>query len=71
MYGFVLLGYIELSYRYMFGLLVLGTAVTPPVLSGDYGISLEQLVSITRNHDISVLQQNGGASQIQFYFLLH
>nr|GMC53904.1 calcium-transporting ATPase 9, plasma membrane-type-like isoform X1 [Ipomoea batatas] len=34
--------------------IVLGTAVTPPVLSGDYGISLEQLVSITRNHDISV-----------------
>ncbi|XP_019196763.1 PREDICTED: calcium-transporting ATPase 9, plasma membrane-type-like isoform X2 [Ipomoea nil] len=41
--------------------IVLGASVTPPVLSGDYGISLEQLVSITRNQDSSALQQNGGA----------
>ncbi|CAH9090555.1 unnamed protein product [Cuscuta epithymum] len=40
--------------------IVLGTSVTPPAPSGDYGIRLEQLASITRDHNLSVLQQNGG-----------
>ncbi|KAM5579900.1 calcium-transporting ATPase 9, plasma membrane-type-like [Rosa sericea] len=38
----------------------LGTKVTPPTPSGDYGIGLEPLVSLTREHNTSALQQYGG-----------
>ncbi|KAL3825024.1 hypothetical protein ACJIZ3_021053 [Penstemon smallii] len=41
--------------------IVLGTTATPPTPNGDYGIGLEQLVSMTRDHNISALQQYGGA----------
>ncbi|VFQ68985.1 unnamed protein product [Cuscuta campestris] len=40
--------------------IVLGTSATPPAPSGDYGIGVEQLGSITRDHNFSVLQQSGG-----------
>ncbi|KAF3623805.1 Calcium-transporting ATPase 9, plasma membrane-type [Capsicum annuum] len=41
--------------------IVLGTEVAPLPLCGDYEISLEQLTSVTRDHDLSALQQYGGA----------
>ncbi|XP_060206088.1 calcium-transporting ATPase 9, plasma membrane-type isoform X3 [Lycium barbarum] len=41
--------------------IVLGTEVAPLPPSGDYGISLEQLASVTRDHNLSALQQYGGA----------
>nr|XP_016505608.1 PREDICTED: calcium-transporting ATPase 9, plasma membrane-type-like isoform X1 [Nicotiana tabacum]XP_016505609.1 PREDICTED: calcium-transporting ATPase 9, plasma membrane-type-like isoform X1 [Nicotiana tabacum] len=41
--------------------IVLGTEVSPPAPTGDYGISLEQLASVTRDHNLSALQQYGGA----------
>ncbi|KAK6118714.1 hypothetical protein DH2020_047519 [Rehmannia glutinosa] len=40
--------------------IVLGTAVTPPSPSGDYAIGLEQLASMTRDHNLTALQQYGG-----------
>ncbi|PRQ51923.1 putative calcium-transporting ATPase [Rosa chinensis] len=42
----------------------LGTKVTPPTPSGDYGIGLEPLVSLTREHNTSALQQFGGVKGI-------
>ncbi|KAL3632815.1 Calcium-transporting ATPase 9, plasma membrane-type [Castilleja foliolosa] len=39
---------------------VLGTAVTPPSPNGEYGIGLEQLASMTRDHNIAAMQQYGG-----------
>uniref|UniRef100_A0A2P2MNJ3 Calcium-transporting ATPase n=2 Tax=Rhizophora mucronata TaxID=61149 RepID=A0A2P2MNJ3_RHIMU len=39
---------------------VVGPAVAPPTPSGDFGIGLEQLVSVTRDHNFSVLQQHEG-----------
>lgn len=42
----------------------LGTTVAPPTSSGDYGIALEQLVSLTRENNINALQQYGGAKGI-------
>ncbi|KAI3455723.1 hypothetical protein Pfo_012386 [Paulownia fortunei] len=41
--------------------IVLGTAVTPPSPNGDYAIGLEQLASMNRDHNLSALQQYGGA----------
>ncbi|XP_027771548.1 calcium-transporting ATPase 9, plasma membrane-type isoform X1 [Solanum pennellii] len=41
--------------------IVLGTEVAPLPPRGDYGISLEQLASVTRDHNLSALQQYGGA----------
>ncbi|XP_055825290.1 calcium-transporting ATPase 9, plasma membrane-type [Solanum dulcamara] len=41
--------------------IVLGTEVAPLPPCGDYGISLEQLASVTRDHNLSALQQYGGA----------
>lgn len=38
----------------------IGTFVQPPTPSGDYGIGLEQLASVTRDHNFSALQQYGG-----------
>ncbi|XP_030551279.1 calcium-transporting ATPase 9, plasma membrane-type-like isoform X2 [Rhodamnia argentea] len=38
-----------------------GPNATPPTAIGDYGIVLEQLASMTRDHDFSALQQYGGA----------
>lgn len=40
--------------------IVLGPTIAPPTPSGDYAIGLEQLVSMTRDHNISALQQYGG-----------
>lgn len=48
----------------------LGTTVASPTSSGDYGIALEQLVSLTRENNFNALQQYGGVSQLQMYFLL-
>ncbi|KAG8376409.1 hypothetical protein BUALT_Bualt09G0060500 [Buddleja alternifolia] len=42
--------------------------------TGDFGISSEELVSMSREHDLSFLQQCGGASYLQLHlkiFLLH
>ncbi|KAH9667736.1 calcium-transporting ATPase 9 plasma membrane-type [Citrus sinensis] len=39
--------------------LILGTLV-PPAPSGDFGIGLEQLASVTRDHNFSALEQYGG-----------
>lgn len=47
---------------------VLCPTVTPPTSSGDYAIGLEQLASMTRDHNFSALQQNGGVSQQWTYF---
>ncbi|KAK6796106.1 hypothetical protein RDI58_009561 [Solanum bulbocastanum] len=41
--------------------IVLGTEVAPLHPCGDYGISLEQLASVTRDYNLSALQQYGGA----------
>ncbi|KAK4427477.1 Calcium-transporting ATPase 9, plasma membrane-type [Sesamum alatum] len=42
--------------------IVLGTTVAPPSPNGDYGIGLEQLASMNRDHNLSALQQYGGVS---------
>lgn len=36
--------------------------VKPPIPTGEYAIGLEQLVSMSRDHDNSALRQYGGAS---------
>ncbi|XP_071710960.1 calcium-transporting ATPase 9, plasma membrane-type, partial [Rutidosis leptorrhynchoides] len=38
----------------------LGTTIAPPTPSGGYGIAAEQLVSMTRDHNITALHQYGG-----------
>uniref|UniRef100_A0A7N0RGP8 Calcium-transporting ATPase n=1 Tax=Kalanchoe fedtschenkoi TaxID=63787 RepID=A0A7N0RGP8_KALFE len=38
--------------------------VAPPISNGDYGIGLEQLASMTRDHNISALQQYGGVKGV-------
>ncbi|TKY64678.1 Calcium-transporting ATPase 9 [Spatholobus suberectus] len=40
--------------------IVISTAVTPPTPVGDYAIGLEQLVSMSKDQNISALQQYGG-----------
>ncbi|CAK7323699.1 unnamed protein product [Dovyalis caffra] len=40
--------------------IVLGPSATSPNATGDYDIGLEQLASMTRDHDFSSLQQCGG-----------
>ncbi|KAJ7962686.1 Calcium-transporting ATPase [Quillaja saponaria] len=40
--------------------IVIGSTVAPPTPSGDYAIGLEQLASMTRDHNMSALQQYGG-----------
>jgi len=47
---------------------VLGPSATPPTATGDYAIELEQLASMTRDHNFSSLQQYGGVSQLQTGF---
>ncbi|XP_050383372.1 calcium-transporting ATPase 9, plasma membrane-type [Argentina anserina] len=42
----------------------LSTTVTPATPSGDYGIAHEQIVSLTREHNISALQQYGGVKGV-------
>lgn len=37
-----------------------GSVVAPPVANGEYGIALEQLSSMTRDHNMSALKQYGG-----------
>ncbi|KAL6560043.1 Calcium-transporting ATPase 9, plasma membrane-type [Orobanche gracilis] len=44
--------------------IVLGTAATPPSPNGDYAIGPEQLASMTRDHNLSALQQHGGVKGI-------
>ncbi|CAI9114541.1 OLC1v1015288C1 [Oldenlandia corymbosa var. corymbosa] len=39
--------------------IVLGSNVAPPTANGEYGIGLEQLVSMTRDNNTSALQQYG------------
>ncbi|KAK3411186.1 hypothetical protein EUGRSUZ_J03164 [Eucalyptus grandis] len=41
-----------------------GPNATPPTAIGDYGIGLEELASMTRDHKFSALQQYGGATNI-------
>ncbi|GAA0144967.1 primary active transporter [Lithospermum erythrorhizon] len=40
--------------------IVLGKSVTPSDPRGDYGIGLEQLCTMTRDHNVTVLEQHGG-----------
>ncbi|KAI3443397.1 hypothetical protein Pfo_000062 [Paulownia fortunei] len=51
------------------GLNVPGSAKLPssPTRIGDFGVSSEELVSMSREHDLSLLQQNGGASSLQLH----
>ncbi|KAB2613258.1 calcium-transporting ATPase 9 [Pyrus ussuriensis x Pyrus communis] len=42
----------------------IGTTVAPPTPSGDYGIALDQLVTLTRENNITALQQYGGVKGI-------
>jgi len=44
--------------------IVIGPSATPSTQNGDYGIGLEQLVSITRDHNISALQEYGGVKGV-------
>ncbi|KAK9997456.1 hypothetical protein SO802_022142 [Lithocarpus litseifolius] len=44
--------------------IVIGPLATPSTPTGDYGIGLEQLVSITRDHNISALQEYGGVKGV-------
>jgi Ca2+-transporting ATPase len=44
--------------------IVLGPTAIPSTPTGDYAIGLEQLASMTRDHNISALQQYGGASHL-------
>lgn len=41
------------------------TIPSSPTQSVDFGISSEELVAITKEHDLSLLQRNGGASSLQ------
>lgn len=41
---------------------MLGTTVTSPTPSGNFAIGPEQLTSMTKDHNVSALQQYGGAS---------
>lgn len=50
---------------------MIGSAASPPTPTGDYGVSLENLVSLTRDQKFSSLQQYGGVSQIWFIWLYH
>ena len=43
--------------------IVSGTTVAPPTPSGDFGIELEQLASMTRESNFSALEQYGGVSK--------
>uniref|UniRef100_A0A0A0K7J1 Calcium-transporting ATPase n=1 Tax=Cucumis sativus TaxID=3659 RepID=A0A0A0K7J1_CUCSA len=38
----------------------IGSSASPPLSGGDYSISLEQLASLTRDQNLSSLQQHGG-----------
>lgn len=49
---------------------VISTAVSPPTPVGDYDIGLEQLVSMSKDQNISALQQYGGASLQHVVWLL-
>ncbi|KAM7260123.1 hypothetical protein ACFE04_015864 [Oxalis oulophora] len=40
--------------------IVTGSPIEPPKPTGDYAIGLEQLASVSRDHNISALQQYGG-----------
>ncbi|KAB1199090.1 Calcium-transporting ATPase 9, plasma membrane-type, partial [Morella rubra] len=42
--------------------IVLGAEATPSNSSCDYAIGLEELASLTRDHNLSALQHYGGAS---------
>ncbi|KAM0959339.1 hypothetical protein ACFX2I_024465 [Malus domestica] len=42
----------------------IGTTVAPPTPSGDYGIALDELVTLTRENNITALQQYGGVKGI-------
>lgn len=46
---------------------VLGPNATPQATCDDYEIGLEQLSSLTRENNISALQQYGGVSELNMY----
>ncbi|KAL2932906.1 Calcium-transporting ATPase 9 plasma membrane-type [Bienertia sinuspersici] len=45
--------------------IVLSPAVSPPISSGDFGIGLEQLTSMTRDNNMSALEHYGGAKGLE------
>ena len=49
---------------------MISTAASPPTPAGDYDIGLEQLVSMSKDQNISALQQYGGASLQHVVWLL-
>lgn len=47
-----------------------GSVVAPPVANGEYGIALEQLSSMTRDHNMSALKQYGGVCHSFLYLVI-
>jgi Ca2+-transporting ATPase len=45
--------------------------VAPTTPGGDYEVGLEQLVSMSKNQNISALQQYGGVGLLQHNFVCH
>lgn len=60
--------YCDLSI-YILNYPVISPAATPPPSAGDYGVGLEQLASMSKDQNISALQQYGGVS-LEIFFLL-
>lgn len=57
-------------FHFIFWIIVTSTAaVVSPTPVGEYAVGLEQLVSLTKNQNISALQQYGGASLLQHIFM--
>ena len=48
----------------------IGTTVASPTPSGDYGIALDELVTLTRENNVTALQQYGGVRQLKMCFSL-
>lgn len=48
--------------------LILGNIALPPTSGGDYGIGLEQLASMTRDHNFAALELYGGVSYYECIF---
>ncbi|KMS97215.1 hypothetical protein BVRB_7g177670 [Beta vulgaris subsp. vulgaris] len=45
--------------------IVKGPSVSPPIATGDFGIGLEQLTSMTRDNNFSALEQYGGVKGLE------
>lgn len=56
-------------FQLIFWIAVTSTSVASPTQDGDYGVGLEQLVSMSKNQNISVLQQFGGVAIHQHIFV--